>query len=51
MRNAIYEMVGRFIVRLMWWRFGSRLKLAGGVLALAVIAGGWLVARREPPEG
>ena len=51
MRAAIYEKVGRFILRLAWWRFGRQLKLAGGVFALAVLAGGWLVARRQPPEG
>ena len=51
MRAVIYEKVGRFIVGLVWLRFGSRLKLAGGVFALAVLAGGWLVARRQPPEG
>ena len=44
-------MVGRFIVRLAWLRFGSQIKIAGGVLALAVLAGGFLVARRQPPEG
>ena len=51
MRAAIYERVGRFILGLVWLRFGNRLKLAGGVFALALIGGGWLVARREPPEG
>ena len=51
MKTAIYEKVGRFILHLVWLRFGNRLKLAGSVFALAVLAGGWLVARREPPEG
>lgn len=48
---SIYELIGRLVVRLAWARFGGQLKIAGGVLALAVLAGGYLLAKRQPPEG
>ncbi len=51
MTSAIYEYIGRFIVRLAWFRFGRQLKLAGGVLAGLTIVAGYLIAKREPPEG
>ena len=28
--SAIYELIGRFIVRLAWFRFGRQIKIAGG---------------------
>jgi hypothetical protein len=49
--SAIYELIGRIVVRLAWLRFGRQIKLAGGVLAVLVLAGGYLLARRQPPEG
>ena len=48
---AIYELIGRVVVRLAWWRFGRQIKLAGVVALGAVLAGGYLLSRREPPEG
>jgi hypothetical protein len=51
MMSAIYELIGRLVVRLAWLRFGRQIKLAGGVLAVLVLAGGYLLARRQPPEG
>lgn len=49
--SKIYELIGRLVVRLAWLRFGRQIKLAGGVLAVLVLAGGYLLARRQPPEG
>ena len=49
--SAIYELIGRIVVRVAWLRFGRQIKVAGGVLAVLVIAGGYLLAKREPPEG
>jgi hypothetical protein len=49
--SNIYELIGRLVVRLAWLRFGRQIKLAGGVLAVLVLAGGYLLARRQPPEG
>jgi hypothetical protein len=51
MISAIYELIGRIVVRLAWLRFGSQIKIAGGALAVLAIAGGYLLARRQPPEG
>jgi hypothetical protein len=51
MTSAIYEYIGRFIVRLAWFRFGRQIKLAGGVLAALTLVIGYLVAKRVPPEG
>ena len=46
-----YELIGRIVVRLAFWRFGRQIKFAG-VAALAIaVAGGYLLSRREPPEG
>jgi len=49
--SAIYELIGRFIVRLMWFRFGRQIRIAGGLVAALVLAGGYLIAKRQPPEG
>jgi hypothetical protein len=51
MTASIYELIGRFIVRLAWFRYGRQLKVAGGTLAALVLIGGFLAAKREPPEG
>ena len=51
MVSSIYELIGRLVVRLAWARFGGQVKIAGGVLAVLVLAGGYLLAKRQPPEG
>jgi hypothetical protein len=51
MVSAIYELIGRLVVRLAWARFGGQIKVAGGVLAVIVVLAGYLIAKREPPEG
>lgn len=51
MSNAIYEYIGRFVVRLVWFRYGSQLRLAGGVLAGVTLLLGFVIAKRTPPEG
>ena len=51
MTSAVYEYIGRFVVRLVWFRFGSQLKLAGAVLAGVTALAGFVIARRTPPEG
>jgi hypothetical protein len=49
--SAVYELIGRAVVRLAWWRFSKQIKIAGAV-ALAVLGvAGYLAAKREPPEG
>lgn len=49
--SIVYEWIGRLVVRLAWWRFGRQLQIAGAVAVALVAAGGYLLARREPPEG
>jgi hypothetical protein len=49
--SVVYELVGRFIVRLVWWRFGRQVQIAGAVALVAAAAGAYLLSRREPPEG
>jgi hypothetical protein len=51
MTSTIYELIGRFVVRLVWFRFSGALKLGGGALAVLALIGGYLIAKREPPEG
>lgn len=51
MVSTIYELIGRLVVRLAWARFGGQIKVAGGVLAVIVVLAGYLIAKREPPEG
>jgi hypothetical protein len=51
MGSAIYELIGRIVVRLTWLRFGRQIKIAGGVLVVLVAVGGYLISRRPPPEG
>ena len=49
--SAIYEYIGRTVVRVAWWRFGRQLQVAGVVALLAAGAVGFLLSRRNPPEG
>ncbi len=51
MAAAIYELIGRIVVRLAWLRFGTQIKVAGGAFAALVLVGGYLIAKRQPPEG
>jgi hypothetical protein len=49
--SAIYELIGRLVVRFVWLRYGRQLRIAAGVGLGALLLGGYLAARREPPEG
>lgn len=51
MVSGIYELIGRIVVRLAWLRFGRQIKIAGGVFAVLAFAIGYLLSRRQPPEG
>jgi hypothetical protein len=49
--DSIYELIGRLVVRIAWMRYGRQIKLAGAAaVALGVVAG-FVLARRQPPEG
>jgi hypothetical protein len=47
----IYELIGRFIVRLIWRFYGREIKIGLGVAALGIAIGGYLAATRDVPEG
>ena len=51
MVSSIYELIGRLVVRVAWLRFGGQIKLVGGVIAALALLLGYLIARRQPPEG
>ena len=49
--SLVYELIGRVVVRAVWWRWRSEMRIAGGVFATLLLVAGYLVARRTPPEG
>jgi hypothetical protein len=51
MASALYEFVGRFVVRLVWFRYGGQIKIAGAVFGALTVLAGLVLARRTPPEG
>ena len=51
MMSAIYELIGRTVVRFAWARYRREITIAGAVAGGALAAGIYLVARRDPPEG
>jgi hypothetical protein len=51
MMSSVYELIGRTVVRFAWARYGRQVTIVGAVFGAAVLAGGYLLAKREPPEG
>jgi hypothetical protein len=51
MTSALYELIGRFIVRLVWFRYSGQIKVAGAALTAVSVLAGLLLAKRTPPEG
>ncbi len=49
--GPLYELIGRAVVRLAWWRFSREIKIAGIAGLLVVAVAGYFAATREPPEG
>jgi len=49
--SVLYELVGRTFFRLLWWRYGRQVRIAGAVGIVAIGAAGYFAATREPPEG
>jgi len=49
--STIYELIGRLAVRGAWMRFGRQIKVTGIVVGVLGAVGGYLLAKREPPEG
>ncbi len=48
---TIYELIGRLVVRSIRVHYGRQIRVALGVGVAAVLAGGYLAATRQPPEG
>lgn len=49
--SIVYEAIGRLVVRIVWLRYGRQIRIAAGVGVAAALVGGYLIAKREPPEG
>jgi hypothetical protein len=49
--SEIYELIGRLVVVALRFRYRTQLRVAAGAGVAAVILGGYLVAKRTPPEG
>ena len=49
--SSIYELIGRVVVRFVWARYGRQITIAGAVFGAAMLAGGYVLAKRQPPEG
>ena len=51
MASSLYGFVGRFVVRLVWFRYGGQIKIASAAFAALTVLAGLVLARRTPPEG
>jgi hypothetical protein len=49
--SAVYEYIGRIVVQAMWWRFGRQIRIGGIAALLLAGAAGYILSRRDPPEG
>ena len=48
---AIYELIGRLVVRFVRVRYRRQIRVAFGVGVAGIAAAAYLAATREPPEG
>jgi len=51
MANELYEFLGRLVVYALRTRYRNQLRVAAGVGLAGIALGGYLIARRMPPEG
>jgi hypothetical protein len=51
MTAAIYELIGRLVVRFVRVRYRRQLRIAAGVAIAVAGVAGYLAINREPPEG
>jgi len=49
--NEIYEFLGKLVIYALRTRYRTQLRVAAGTGIAAVLVGGYLIARRSPPEG
>jgi hypothetical protein len=48
---AVYELIGRLVVRFVRVRYRRQIRTALGIALAGVAAAAYLAATREPPEG
>jgi hypothetical protein len=48
---AIYELIGRLVVRFVRVRYRRQIRIALGIGVAGIVAGVYLAATRDPPEG
>jgi hypothetical protein len=51
MAAAIYELIGRVVVRFVRVRYRRQIRTAVGVGCVGLAAAAYVLATREPPEG
>jgi hypothetical protein len=49
--SAIYELIGRLFVAYLGRRYRRQLSVAAALGVGTILLGGYLAAKREPPEG
>jgi hypothetical protein len=49
--TSIYELIGRLVVRAVTMRYRRQIRIALGIGVAGIVAGAYLAATREPPEG
>jgi hypothetical protein len=48
---TIYQLIGRMVVRFVRVRYRRQIRVALGIGIAGVVAGAYLAATRQPPEG
>ena len=49
--SSVYELIGRLVVKLAWARYGRQITIAGAVFGALILGAGFVLAKRQPPEG
>jgi hypothetical protein len=49
--TSIYELIGRLVFRAVRMRYRRQIRIALGIGVAGIVAGAYLAATREPPEG
>ena len=51
--NALYKFTAHLLVQTVWMRYSQQIKIASGLglASASLLVGGYLVAKRETPEG
>jgi hypothetical protein len=49
--NEIFEYVGRLVLWALRTRYRTQIRIAAGAGIAAIVLGGYLIAKRQPPEG